>query len=258
MPTRLRKRYLRNAAAARAKRHPQTHEPDAIDILADSGSELGAETDDEITTWRGGLSYLRSNKWATDPAKLSEFVRTQFVSPEAKEFLCHVVEDEIPKALGKYVTTTLFPRIGVKAGLGHSILLSMAREWMAKFGWKYQEHKKALYYDGHECPDVLKEKIIPAFENEHGPGYQALFLIDNSQGHSAYSVDALLAQRMNLNSGRKQAHLRSGWYLNSHGQRIEQPMIFLANHPDPALPKPAQGNACRSAGTGAVALRLAS
>jgi len=38
----------------------------------------------------------------------------------------------------------------------------------------------------------LKEKIIPAFEQAHGPGYQALFLIDNSQGHSAYAEDALL------------------------------------------------------------------
>jgi hypothetical protein len=39
----------------------------------------------------------------------------------------------------------------------------------------------------------LKEKIIPVFEDTHGPGYQALFLIDNSQGHSAYPMDVLLA-----------------------------------------------------------------
>jgi len=31
----------------------------------------------------------------------------------------------------------------------------------------------------------LKEKIIPTFETLHGAGYQALFLIDNSQGHAA-------------------------------------------------------------------------
>ncbi|KAF7311740.1 hypothetical protein MIND_00184100 [Mycena indigotica] len=284
----------------------------------------------------------------------------KFVSPEAKEFLRHLVDDEIPKALRKYVTTTLFPRIGVKAGLRHSISLSTARKWMAKFGWKYQEHKKALYYDGHERPDIvdyrqkefipamlrhkprlveyvvgdihclvdkgtarwtperalvlcahdevttqahdgkakswgpvgeqplrkkskgrgmhysgiivstcgdlreagqtmeygknydgywngemfvnqLKEKIIPAFEKEHGPGYQALFMIDNSQGHSAYSVDALLAQRMNLNWGSKQARLHSGCKSSR-----------------PSASKPAQGHACCSAGTGAVALRLAS
>jgi hypothetical protein len=39
----------------------------------------------------------------------------------------------------------------------------------------------------------LEKKIIPAFANAHGPGYQAVFLIDNSQGHSAYATDALIA-----------------------------------------------------------------
>ena len=37
----------------------------------------------------------------------------------------------------------------------------------------------------------MSEKIIPAFEAAHGAGYRALFLIDNSQGHSAYAEDAL-------------------------------------------------------------------
>ena len=31
------------------------------------------------------------------------------------------------------------------------------------------------------------------FLTAHGPGYQVLFLIDNSQGHLAYLTDALLA-----------------------------------------------------------------
>ncbi|KAF7308048.1 hypothetical protein MKEN_01167100 [Mycena kentingensis (nom. inval.)] len=277
-------------------------------------------------------SYLRSHKWATDPAQLAEFFKTRFVTPQTQAFLRNLVEDEIPRALRAYVQNTLFPRIGVKTGLKQTISLSTAREWMAKFGWKYQEHKKALYFDGHERPDVveyrqkefipklrahrarlveyvvgevdrlvqkghgvagtgslvlcshdemtcqahdgkakswgpageqplrkkgkgrglhysgviastcghlkdagqvmeygknydgywngelfvkqLKEKIIPAFEAAHGPGYQALFLIDNSQGHSAYSEDALLAQRMNLNPGGKQARMRAGWPPN--------------------------------------------
>ena len=56
----------------------------------------------------------------------------------------------------------------------------------------------------------LKEKIIPAFKEAHGAGYQALFFIDNSQGHSAYAEDALLASRMNVNPGGKQAQMRDG------------------------------------------------
>jgi hypothetical protein len=36
------------------------------------------------------------------------------------------------------------------------------------------------------------EKIIPAFEKAHDPvEYQALSMVDNSQGHSAYPPDAL-------------------------------------------------------------------
>jgi hypothetical protein len=51
----------------------------------------------------------------------------------------------------------------------------------------------------------IKEKIIPAFEKAHGPGHQALIMVDNSQGHSAYAEDALLVSQMNVNPGGKQA-----------------------------------------------------
>jgi hypothetical protein len=56
----------------------------------------------------------------------------------------------------------------------------------------------------------LKEKIIPAFKEAHGPGYQTLIMVDNSQGHAAYSVDALLTSWINLRPGGKQAKLRDG------------------------------------------------
>ena len=75
----------------------------------------------------------------------------------------------------------------------------------------------------------LREKIIPAFENAHGVGYQALFLINNSQGHSAYSTDALLASRMNLRPGGKQAWMRDGWFVRD-GQKVVQPMNFPKDH----------------------------
>ena len=77
----------------------------------------------------------------------------------------------------------------------------------------------------------LVEKIIPAFERAHGPGYQALIMVDNSQGHSAYSKDALLTSRMNLRPGGKQARLRDGWYMKN-GKKIIQPMVFSSSHPE--------------------------
>ncbi len=83
----------------------------------------------------------------------------------------------------------------------------------------------------------LVEKIIPEFERLHGPGYQALIMIDNSQGHSAYASDALLVQNMNLGPGGKQSCLRDGWYMQN-GQKVIQTMIFAPDHPHyPGSPK---------------------
>jgi hypothetical protein len=61
--------------------------------------------------------------------------------------------------------------------------------------------------------------------------------VDNSQGHSAYSVDALLTSRMNLRPGGKQAKMRNGWYIRD-GQQVTQLMCFSADHPEfPGQPK---------------------
>jgi hypothetical protein len=61
----------------------------------------------------------------------------------------------------------------------------------------------------------LEERIIPAFECAHGPSSQALIMVDNSQGHSAYSLDALLTSRMNMKPGGKQAMMRNGWHMQN-------------------------------------------
>jgi hypothetical protein len=83
----------------------------------------------------------------------------------------------------------------------------------------------------------LHEKIIPAFEAAHGPRYQALFMVDNSQGHSAYSKDALLSSCMNLHPGGKQARMRDGWFTQN-GQKVVQLMIFPVDHHEfPDQPK---------------------
>lgn len=85
----------------------------------------------------------------------------------------------------------------------------------------------------------LIEKIIPAFERAHGAGYQMLLMVDHSQGHSAYAVDALLVSRMNLRpAGKSQARMRNGWYIRN-GVRVEQPMVFPADHPE--FPNEAKG-----------------
>ncbi|THH13846.1 hypothetical protein EUX98_g9674 [Antrodiella citrinella] len=263
----------------------------------------------------------------------------------ARQYLRHIVDQEIPNGLKKYLELELFPRIHLKPGKGVS--LRTARRWLHREGFRFIEHKKSLYYDGHERPDVvkyrqetflpamqklqdrlvkyevgnvsalvqphranyvdrqlvlvahdemtaqandgrkkswvldgehalkkkgagrgmhqsdvicstigwvaeasqsleygknydgywngemfvtqLKRKIIPALEAAHGPGYQFLIVVDNSQGHSAYAEDALLVQRMNMRPGGQQARMRDGWYERD-GHRIIQPMVFPPDH----------------------------
>lgn len=54
-------------------------------------------------------------------------------------------------------------------------------------------------------------------------------MVDNSQGHSAYSADALLTTRMNVNPAGKQARMRDGWFMQD-GQKFIQPMVFPLTH----------------------------
>ena len=62
-------------------------------------------------------------------------------------------------------------------------------------------------------------------------------MVDNSQGHSAYSKDALVSSRMNLRPGGKQARMKDGWFMRND-QKVIQPMIFPMDHPEfPDEPK---------------------
>lgn len=108
-------------------------------------------------------SYVRSNKWCMNPEKLSEFSQEKMIPAAAKEYLNHITNVEIPKGLKKYMDLELFPWIHYKVGKG--ISLSTARRMLHREGFFYTEHKKSLYYDGHERPDVVKyrqEVFLPA------------------------------------------------------------------------------------------------
>ncbi len=84
--------------------------------------------------------------------------------------------------------------------------------WNGELFIKQVRHKHQCNHNNLMDLKQLKEKIIPAFEKFHGPDYQALFLIDNSQGHSAYAEDALVVSQMNFNPSGKQAKMRDGWF----------------------------------------------
>ena len=97
-------------------------------------------------------------------------------------------------------------------------------------------HTLRCYLISHELQ--MSDKIIPTFEAAHGARYRVLFLIDNSQGHSAYAEDALqVSNCMNIKPGGKQAQMRKGWFIHD-GIHIEQDMVYPPNHPSfPNQPK---------------------
>ncbi|KIJ39956.1 hypothetical protein M422DRAFT_257275 [Sphaerobolus stellatus SS14] len=173
-------------------------------------------------------SYLRSNKWSMDPQKLSEFTKQKMIPEEANKYLQKVVDEEMPQGLKQYVELELFPRIQLKAswiwqgeqplkkkGLGRG--LHQSDFICSTIGWLKDASQTLEYgknYDGYWNGELfvkqLKEKFFPAFKKAHGPGYQALVMVDNSQGHSAYAEDALLTTWMNLHPGGEQAKLQDG------------------------------------------------
>ncbi|KAG1726480.1 hypothetical protein EDB19DRAFT_1897638 [Suillus lakei] len=218
-------------------------------------------------------TYLRSNKWAVNPEKLAQFTSGKLIHSAASKYLQHMVDEEMPKGLKKYLELELFPCIHMKVARGVSLSTASQanndadKTWVCGdehrlkkkgVGWGIQqsdvicstvgyltEASESLeygknhvgYWTGEHFIKQLHEKIIPAFEHAHGAGYQALFLIDNSQGHSAYAEDALLVWRMNVNPGGKQAHLRNGWYIHD-GQTVSQSMVYPNDHPQfPNQPK---------------------
>ncbi|KIY52118.1 hypothetical protein FISHEDRAFT_11391, partial [Fistulina hepatica ATCC 64428] len=204
-------------------------------------------------------SYLRSNKWSMDPTKLQKYSQEKMVPLAARKYLETILHDEMPAGLKKYMEVELFPRIHLWPGK-RGISITTCCHFLHAEGFNYVETAKGVYYDGHERPDVveylvyilellqpknydgywngelfckqLKEKIIPMFERLHGPGYCMDFIVDHSQGHSAYAPDALLTTHMNLNPGGKQSRLRDGWYIGLDGARISQSMVFPNDHPD--------------------------
>ncbi|KAF9497594.1 hypothetical protein BDN71DRAFT_1541197 [Pleurotus eryngii] len=127
---------------------------------------------------------------------------------------------------------------GVGCGLHQSDVICSTFGWLPEASQTLEYGKNYEgYWTGELFMKQLVEKIIPTFEKYHEAGHKALILVDNSQGHSAYVADALLATQMNMRPGGKQARLKDGWFMRD-GVKVAQKMIFPADHPNfPDQPK---------------------
>ncbi|KAG0123787.1 hypothetical protein HOY82DRAFT_618690 [Tuber indicum] len=81
-----------------------------------------------------------------------------------------------------------------------------------------------------EAGHLIKQVIELAIPIAHAayPGYQFLFLFDNSSNHGAFAPDALLAQNMSLGHRGKQNWLRDG-YFGENGQHGQSMWEFYIN-----------------------------
>ena len=99
-------------------------------------------------------TYTWSNKWAMNLEKLKDFTNQKLLPAEATKYCQEICDKEMPQGLKKYMELELFPCIHMKVGKG--ILISTAHQWLQREGFKYTIHKKAIYYNGHDWPDVIK------------------------------------------------------------------------------------------------------
>ncbi|KAG1717310.1 hypothetical protein EDB19DRAFT_1840448 [Suillus lakei] len=155
-------------------------------------------------------TYVRSNKWVVNPEKLIQLSQDKLIPAEATKYTQNLVE-EMPHGLKKYMELEIFPHNDLKhkpmmqlASIGFLRMNSICgkREQIMDFTKVMSSAPRLVIWSKWEkqwnmarttkAIGALTEKIIPTFECAHGPGYQALFLIDNSQGHSTYAKDALL------------------------------------------------------------------
>jgi hypothetical protein len=114
-------------------------------------------------------AYLQSNKGAMNPEKLTQFLENKLIPEATDKYLHHIIKDEMPKGLKRYMEYEIFPRIQLKVSWG--ISLSTAHRWMQKEGFRYISHKKGLYFDGHDQPDVItywQNEFLPSIK-QHEP-----------------------------------------------------------------------------------------
>ncbi|PKB97087.1 hypothetical protein RhiirA5_298178, partial [Rhizophagus irregularis] len=87
------------------------------------------------------------------------------------------------------------------------------------------------YWTAEHLLEQIEYKAIPIFETLY-PDCVAVFAFDNSSNHAAFSKDALVANRMNLNPGGKQPVMRNT-YFGPNNQL--QSMVFPTTHNDEKL-----------------------
>ena len=116
-------------------------------------------------------TYVWSNKWAINPDKLAAFTKDQLIPTEAEQYAQRVTSDEMPNGLIQYMEHELLPQLHLKVSRGISLVTE--RQWLHHEGFKFTTHKKGVYFDGHDHPNVVdycQNVFLPRME-EYSPNW---------------------------------------------------------------------------------------
>jgi len=102
-------------------------------------------------------AYLRSNKWSQSPRKLQKLLNRELSADEAQGYIKQLTLDEMPRGLKQYVEDVLLPRYHLKPG-HKGLSLSTMWNLMLAEGFAWTQYGKAVYFDGHERPDVVRDR----------------------------------------------------------------------------------------------------
>ncbi|GET03821.1 hypothetical protein PHYBLDRAFT_144584 [Rhizophagus clarus] len=121
-----------------------------IQLLLDGWGKMDASNQIAQSIWNKGDYTARCiRKWKAHFIKTGEL----FVYCQRKH--TKLEKSRTPRNLKLYIEGMVFPKL-----TGHikkdTISEKTCRNYMYLWGYKYDERKKGVYYDRHECPDVVK------------------------------------------------------------------------------------------------------
>ncbi|KAL1672218.1 hypothetical protein EV122DRAFT_255977 [Schizophyllum commune] len=86
-------------------------------------------------------SFLRSNKWSSDPQMLSTFMKNEMLPDLAKRYAVDEIAPQMARGLKQYLEVELFPRIQFKVARGISV--RTCNRIMTMEGFTFTEHMTA-------------------------------------------------------------------------------------------------------------------
>jgi len=109
------------------------------------------------TVLEGIRAYMRSHKWSQSPGKLHQLLKNELAAPEAREYVTQITTDEMPHGLRVYLEQHVLPQFHLKP-TPSGLSLSRMRRLLISEGFEFTEYHKAVYFDGHERPDVVNDR----------------------------------------------------------------------------------------------------